>query len=398
MREVSPGDIRADEPRLGRGKRLGPGTSADAESSSTVADVTRTLGNAAVGAIDPSSPPITSGPVTIAGSTVEGLDQPVDERDLGRLQAHGVPRPARTTPRGRSPGSAAAGRSAAATPSRTSFETAVAGSRSPSIAQAWTTLPPFWTIVPRAIGGDPSGWAAGAGRPTSSANSRRATASRSVVARRPARPSGSTSGPRPAWRRTARPDGREEPRARRRPCRAGGTGGCPRSAEGPSRNRSGAGRETPVAFARRRRDNDAAAMHLQPPGRDRRSGRHPRPAIVRADRTPKETAMPDFRCRRSIFRDIKLPDGLRDMNRQDIQNAISDRMPKRSRDARHRPLEGRPAEGRRRPPEQGREGHQQHGDAEGRQGSAARPEADRTRSCRSPRSSPSARCSPPPGG
>ena len=51
---------------------------------------------------------------------------------------------------------------------------AVAGSRSPSRAQAWTTLPPFWTMVPSSIG-SPSG-----GRlPVSSSNSRRATATSS---------------------------------------------------------------------------------------------------------------------------------------------------------------------------------------------------------------------------
>ena len=40
--------------------------------------------------------------------------------------------------------------------------------------------------------------------------------------------------------------------------------------------------------------------------------------------------MPDLSLPDIHFPDIKLPDGLRDMNRQDIQNAISDRMPKRS--------------------------------------------------------------------
>jgi hypothetical protein len=39
--------------------------------------------------------------------------------------------------------------------------------------------------------------------------------------------------------------------------------------------------------------------------------------------------MPDLSMPEIHLPDFKLPDGLRDMNRQDIQNAISDRMPKR---------------------------------------------------------------------
>jgi hypothetical protein len=39
--------------------------------------------------------------------------------------------------------------------------------------------------------------------------------------------------------------------------------------------------------------------------------------------------MPDISLPELHLPDIKLPDGLRDMNRQDIQNAISDRMPKK---------------------------------------------------------------------
>ncbi|MEA2519429.1 MAG: hypothetical protein QOF49_1509, partial [Chloroflexota bacterium] len=39
--------------------------------------------------------------------------------------------------------------------------------------------------------------------------------------------------------------------------------------------------------------------------------------------------MPDLSLPEIHFPDIKLPDGLRDMNRQDIQNAIGDRMPRR---------------------------------------------------------------------
>jgi hypothetical protein len=39
--------------------------------------------------------------------------------------------------------------------------------------------------------------------------------------------------------------------------------------------------------------------------------------------------MPDLSLPEIHLPDIKLPDGLRDMNRHDIQNAISDRMPKR---------------------------------------------------------------------
>ena len=39
--------------------------------------------------------------------------------------------------------------------------------------------------------------------------------------------------------------------------------------------------------------------------------------------------MPDLSLPEFHFPDIKLPDGLRDMTRQDIQNAIGDRMPKK---------------------------------------------------------------------
>jgi hypothetical protein len=40
--------------------------------------------------------------------------------------------------------------------------------------------------------------------------------------------------------------------------------------------------------------------------------------------------MPDISLPEIHLRDIKLPEGLRDMNRHDIQNAIGDRMPKKS--------------------------------------------------------------------
>ena len=40
--------------------------------------------------------------------------------------------------------------------------------------------------------------------------------------------------------------------------------------------------------------------------------------------------MPDISLPEIHLPDIKLPEGLRDMNRKDIQNAIGDRMPKRS--------------------------------------------------------------------
>jgi hypothetical protein len=44
---------------------------------------------------------------------------------------------------------------------------------------------------------------------------------------------------------------------------------------------------------------------------------------------PEGDPMPDLSLPELHFPDIKLPDGLRDMNRHDIQNAISDRMPKK---------------------------------------------------------------------
>lgn len=40
--------------------------------------------------------------------------------------------------------------------------------------------------------------------------------------------------------------------------------------------------------------------------------------------------MPDFSLPEIHFRDIKLPDGLRDMTRRDIQSAIGDRLPSRT--------------------------------------------------------------------
>ena len=65
------------------------------------------------------------------------------------------------------------------------FDSASAASRSPSTAQAWTILPPFWTIEPSGMVG-----AVGSiGVPVSSANSRRATTSSGS-----ARPSGSPLG------------------------------------------------------------------------------------------------------------------------------------------------------------------------------------------------------------
>ena len=113
--------------------------------------------------------------------------EPLDPIDLGELSAAPT---------------------AAATPPRT-CSTAAAGSRSPSTAQAWTTLPPFWTIEPSAMVG-----AVGSiGVPVSSSNSRRATAERLVG--RPARPSGSSSRRRPGSRNTVRPGAPAGPRGRR---------------------------------------------------------------------------------------------------------------------------------------------------------------------------------------
>jgi hypothetical protein len=43
----------------------------------------------------------------------------------------------------------------------------------------------------------------------------------------------------------------------------------------------------------------------------------------------KETAMPDISLPEIHLPDVKLPEGLRDMNRQDIQHAIGDRLPKK---------------------------------------------------------------------
>ena len=71
------------------------------------------------------------------------------------------------------------------------FESASAASRSPSTAQAWTILPPFWTIEPSGMAG-----AVGSiGVPVSSTNSRRATTS-SGSARSSGSPFGMVQSPR----------------------------------------------------------------------------------------------------------------------------------------------------------------------------------------------------------
>jgi hypothetical protein len=73
-------------------------------------------------------------------------------------------------------------------------------------------------------------------------------------------------------------------------------------------------------------------MRLQLPCGTGRSVRHDPTAIVGGSITRKESAMPDISMPEIHLPDIKLPEGLRDMNRNDIQNAIGDarsKMPKR---------------------------------------------------------------------
>jgi hypothetical protein len=84
--------------------------------------------------------------------------------------------------------------------SSNSFDTAAAGSRSPSIAQAWTTLPPFGRSSGARAAAYRCRLARGGRSPPRSRGGRR----RGDPPRRRARPLGSTSGPRRAGRRRAR--------------------------------------------------------------------------------------------------------------------------------------------------------------------------------------------------
>jgi hypothetical protein len=69
-------------------------------------------------------------------------------------------------------------------------------------------------------------------------------------------------------------------------------------------------------------------MHLQPAGRGAPSARHGGAGIV--DRhIPEGDKMPDISLPELHLPDVKLPEGLRDMNRKDIQEAIGDRVPKK---------------------------------------------------------------------
>jgi hypothetical protein len=70
-------------------------------------------------------------------------------------------------------------------------------------------------------------------------------------------------------------------------------------------------------------------MHLQPRCPWRRSARDAAHRKVMAARKPEGDSMPDLSLPEIHLPDIKLPEGLRDMNRHDIQNAIGDRLPKK---------------------------------------------------------------------
>jgi hypothetical protein len=69
-------------------------------------------------------------------------------------------------------------------------------------------------------------------------------------------------------------------------------------------------------------------MHLQPGPAEDASVRHHGEGIVSAGNA-EEITMPDLSLPEVHLPDIKLPEGLRDMNRKDIQAAFSDRMPRR---------------------------------------------------------------------
>jgi hypothetical protein len=70
-------------------------------------------------------------------------------------------------------------------------------------------------------------------------------------------------------------------------------------------------------------------MHLQP-GRSRagRAVNHGTGMVV-VTRSRGDTPMPDITLPEVKLPDVKLPEGLRDMNRRDIQAALNDRMPKK---------------------------------------------------------------------
>jgi hypothetical protein len=69
-------------------------------------------------------------------------------------------------------------------------------------------------------------------------------------------------------------------------------------------------------------------MHLQPDSRPWVPGSHGVFGKVGGD-TDEEVAMPEITLPEVRLPDVKLPEGLREMNRKDIQNALNDRMPKK---------------------------------------------------------------------
>ena len=93
--------------------------------------------------------------------------------------------------------------------------------------------------------------------------------------------------------------------------------------------------------------------------------------------------MPDLSLPEIRLPDIKLPEGLRDMNRHDIQNAIGDRLPKKiempdvdlSKVDLPKALDDRLTKLEKRSRTSTREGDQQDRPAEGRRGPDPRPEA-----------------------
>jgi hypothetical protein len=70
-------------------------------------------------------------------------------------------------------------------------------------------------------------------------------------------------------------------------------------------------------------------MHLQPDALALGRTRHGGAAMVGTSEIGRRNPMPDLSLPEIHLPDVKLPEGLRDINRQDIQANLGDRMPKR---------------------------------------------------------------------
>ena len=209
-----------------------------------------------------------------------------------------------------------AARSPAATPSRTCCSRRSPGRGRPRGAQAWTTLPPFWTMLPSSIG-SPSG----GGWPVSSSNSRRATADELLVAVGLALRDRPVAGVAVPEERTAGVGEQDlEPTAPR-----------------PEEQDAGA---RPWCHARQRsRTCDSPAT---PTARPAPSACDASTATIGDITSRRRRGMPEITLPEVKLPDIKLPDGFRDMTKDDIVQAVE-----RSAAAEeHRAAGGRPVEGR----------------------------------------------------